>query len=165
MYLRNVQVKDLPFLVAIERENFEPAEQISEEVLAEYVSQESETCLIIGENETVLGFILARPTDVHYVTDSIFYKQESTVRKKDYLAIASLAVTRSAQGQGLGTLLLAALKEVAVVGCFKGISLTCKESLLGYYEMNHFEDLGVSESKFGGAIWMDMYWENKGEAL
>ncbi len=50
----------------------------------------------------------------------------------------------------LETLLIAALKEVALQEGYVGIALTCKEVLVGYYEINHFRDFGPSESEFGG---------------
>ena len=42
----------------------------------------------------------------------------------------------------------------------QGISLTCHDYLIAYYEMNGFTDEGESESKHGGSSWYNMVWEN-----
>ena len=41
----------------------------------------------------------------------------------------------------------------------KGLILTCKERLLGFYERFGYRNLGVSASVHGGAVWYDMILE------
>ena len=70
----------------------------------------------------------------------------------------SLSVSKDYKKQGIGTALLAALKDVAVARQAKGITLTCHEELIGYYEMNGFCDEGQSLSTHGQATWYNMLW-------
>lgn len=159
MEIRFVQPWDLKQVIALEQANFPAEEQIAVSILSTYVHRLDQTCLVMENDGELVGFILSCPSDSSVVTDDIFYLTADTLPVGKHLAIASLSVADSYKGQGVGTLLLAALKEVAVVAGFEGIALTCKDYLVRYYEMNQFEDKGPSLSQFGGQIWYDMYWK------
>ncbi|HFI0554166.1 GNAT family N-acetyltransferase [Streptococcus parasuis] len=158
MEIRFAKFSDLEQVVELEQANFSSQEQISEAVLATYLDRLQKTCLVMENNGELVGFILSCPCTTPKVTDAIFYLSSDTIPVGNYLAIASLSVSKNYQGQGIGTLLIAALKEVALQEGYVGIALTCKEVLVGYYEINHFTDFGPSESEFGGTSWFDMYW-------
>ncbi|HFH9837521.1 TPA: GNAT family N-acetyltransferase [Streptococcus suis] len=160
MEIRLANIKDLPAILSLERENFKPEEQIADQILTYYVNHLNQTCLVMeSDQQELAGYLLARPTIGNRVTDEIFYKLDDTVEEMKYLAIASLSVAPKFKSQGVGTLLLAALKELVVMKGYRGVSLTCKDYLLRYYEMNGFEDCGISESRLGNQQWYDMYWK------
>ena len=159
MQLRNVKESDLAEVIAIETVNFSQEEKIEDQVLSFYVDELSHVCLAVESEQQVAGYILSVPSKEPRVEDSIFLDPRSKKGEKDHLAIASLSIAPEFKGQGLGTLLLAGLKEVAASQGYKGISLTCHDYLVSYYEMHGFEDLGLSESVFGGQEWFDMYWQ------
>ncbi len=46
--------------------------------------------------------------------------------------------------------------ELARADGRKGVILTCKQHLIPYYERFGFENLGVSQSVHGGAVWYDL---------
>ncbi|CYU20222.1 GNAT family N-acetyltransferase [Streptococcus suis] len=159
MEIRFATPSDLEQVVLIENANFSKEERIAESVLAIYLNALSKTCLIMEHDGEIAGYLLSCPSVSQTVTDDIFYLTESDMPTGGHLAIASLSVADTYKGQGVGTLLLAAIKEVALARGFEGIALTCKEYLIGYYEMNQFEDFGPSLSQFGGQMWSDMYWK------
>ncbi|HFI0596253.1 TPA: GNAT family N-acetyltransferase [Streptococcus suis] len=159
MEIRFAKISDLEQVVQLEQANFSSDEQISPSVLARYLQYLPKTCLVMEQDGSIAGFLLACPISSKTVTDDIFYLEENKVTIGNQLAIASLVVAEQFKGQGVGTLLLAALKEVALAGRFDGIALTCKENLIKYYEGNQFCDLGPSQSQFGGSNWYDMYWK------
>ena len=80
--------------------------------------------------------------------------------KEVLLQLLSLSISKDFKGQGIGTALIAALKDLAIAQKRQGISLTCHDYLIAYYEMNGFTDEGESESKHGGSSWYNMVWEN-----
>ena len=41
----------------------------------------------------------------------------------------------------------------------KGLILTCKDRLIGFYERQGYRLLGLSRSVHGGAVWYDMILE------
>lgn len=159
MQIRFLQASDLEDLYRIEQENFSEAEQIEQAVLNYYAYTLGQSSLAMEQEGRLVAYLLAKPVSTSFLTDDIFTDQNPLTQKEDYLAIASLSVDQNFHHQGLGTLLLAALKELAHSQGYKGISLTCKDYLISYYEMNGFEDRGPSQSQFGGQEWSDMYWE------
>ena len=52
------------------------------------------------------------------------------------------------------------LKDLAIAQKRIGITLTCHENLISYYERNGFSDEGESESTHGGSSWYNMVWES-----
>ena len=38
----------------------------------------------------------------------------------------------------------------------RGVILTCKAYLTGFYESHEFQNFGIAESEHGGAVWYDM---------
>ena len=76
------------------------------------------------------------------------------------LEIHSLVIEADHQRQGLGTLLLAALKEVAVELDYKGIRLKSPSELLSYFEMNGFIDEEETDSLYAASQGFSMIWFN-----
>ena len=74
--------------------------------------------------------------------------------------IAGYIVGSDFKEQGLGTLLLAACKEIAVAQNQKGLQLVCSDDLISYYEMNAFVNEGISEKVYDNTILYELTWEN-----
>ena len=77
------------------------------------------------------------------------------------LEIHSLVIEADHQRQGLGTLLLAVLKEVAVELDYKAIRLKSPDELLSYFEMNGFIDEETSlyvTSQGYSMIWFNPFY-------
>lgn len=72
----------------------------------------------------------------------------------------SLSIAKFAQGMGVGEKLLEAMKKLAMKEEREGISLTCHDYLLAYYEKYGFVNEGLSASTYAGEVWYDMVWEN-----
>lgn len=73
--------------------------------------------------------------------------------------IISLTVDPDYQGLGIATNLLLLLEKEAKSKKRLGISLTCHDYLVPYYEKHGFTNEGLSESKFGGETWYNMVME------
>ena len=56
--------------------------------------------------------------------------------------------------------LLATMKDLAVARKCIGLTLTCHEQLIPYYERNGFIDEGEADSAHGGTTWFNMVWES-----
>ena len=76
------------------------------------------------------------------------------------LEIHSLIIDADHQRQGLGTLLLAVLKEVAVEQDYKAIRLKSPDELLSYFEMNGFIDEEEIDSLYTASQGFSMIWFN-----
>ena len=158
--IRQVELSDWEEIFAIEKLNFPVAEAASSEVLKERIEQIADTFLLAELHDQLTGYIVGPAVQERYLTDDFFSKVGANTPAGGFIAVQSLSVHPDFQRQGVGTLLLAALKETAVQQNRKGISLTCHDELIPYYEMNGFVHEGISDSTHGGAVWSDMVWEN-----
>lgn len=158
LIIRQVTSSDLEAVTTIEAANFSPREAATKEILAERIAKIPETFLIAEMEGQVAAYIEGPVIDSPYITDNLFYKVRPNLPQGGYQAVTSLSVAPAFKGQGLGTALLAALKDLTVAQGRLGITLTCHEELIAYYEMNGFANEGLSESTLGGAVWYNMTW-------
>nr|WP_197458316.1 GNAT family N-acetyltransferase [Streptococcus sp. DD10] len=160
MKIRNVQLSDWEELVRLENLNFSEEEAASPAALKERIEWIADTFLVADFHGQIAGYIVGPAIFSRHLTDDLFAKVTVNPKEGGFIAIQSLSVSPDFQGQGVGTLLLAALKERASEQNRQGINLTCHDNLLSYYEMNGFRDEGISDSVHGGTTWFDMVWEN-----
>ena len=158
--IRQADLSDWEEILAIEQLNFPAAEAASAEVLKERIERISDTFLLAELHGQLAGYIVGPAVPARYMTDDLFSKVGANPPEGDFIAVQSLSVHPDFQRQGLGTLLLAALKETAIQEHRQGISLTCHDELIPYFEMNGFVHEGISDSTHGGTIWSNMVWEN-----
>lgn len=160
MEIRHAQLTDWPVITAIEKVNFSPEEAASPEAMKERLVKISDTFLVAVIEDEIAGYIEGPIVSKRYLTDDLFHKVDPNPKEGGFIAVTSLSVAEPFQGQGIGTALIAALKDLAVSQNRQGIHLTCHDYLIAYYEMNGFSDEGESDSKHGGALWYNMVWEN-----
>ena len=100
-------------------------------------------------------------TQTRYVEDRSFtadVKDESHL-PGGYITLTSLSISPSAQGLGVGKALLEAMKNLALEEGREGVSLTCHDYLIEYYERNGFVNEGRSDSNYAGEVWYDLVLE------
>ena len=160
MLIRHARPDDFEDVVRIEWENFSPAEAASEQAIKERLDMICDTFLIAEIDGRIAGYIEGPVVAQRYLTDDLVHKVTRNPHQGGFIAVTSLSVDKKFKGQGVGTTLIAALKDLAIAQERQGINLTCHDYLIAYYEMNGFLDEGESESTHGGATWYNMVWEN-----
>ena len=158
--IRQVDLSDWEEILAIEQLNFPAAEAASSEGLKERIEQIPDTFLLAELHGELAGYIVGPAVQARYLTDDLFSKVGANSPEGGFIAVQSLSVHPDFQRQGVGTLLLAALKETAVHQHRQGISLLCPDELVAYYEMNGFIHEGITDSSHASAVWSHMVWEN-----
>ena len=158
--IRQADLSDWEEILAIEQLNFPAAEAASSEVLKERIEQIPDTFLLAELHGELAGYIVGPAVQARYLTDDLFSNVGVNPSEGGFIAVQSLSIHPDFQRQGVGTLLLAALKETAVQQNRQGIGLTCHDDLIPYYEMSGFVHEGISDSTHGGTIWSNMVWEN-----
>ena len=133
---------DLAEIEAIQTSSFPAEKQQPSHILEESIRKCADTFLLARDENQLLGYILSRPQSDN----------------PQCLKIHSLVIESDHQRQGLGTLLLAALKEVAVELDYKGIRLESPDELLSYFEMNGFID--EETSLYATSQGFSMIWFN-----
>jgi acetyltransferase, putative len=158
--IRQADSSDWEKIFAIEQLNFPAAEAVGAEVLKVRIECISDTFLLAELHGQLAGYIVGPAVLARYLKDDLFSKVSANSPEGGFIAVQSLSVHPDFQRQGVGTLLIAALKETAVQEHRQGISLTCHDELIPYFEMNGFVHEGISDSTHGGGVWSDMVWEN-----
>ena len=72
------------------------------------------------------------------------------------LEAASPNVLPAYRHQGIAGKLVEYFADLARKRGKKGVILTCKERLIGFYESHGFQCFGVADSSHGGARWYEM---------
>ena len=142
--IRQATLSDLDEMLAIEEVNFSSEEALSRQSLEESIRKTADTFLVARDENQLLGYVLGEAQYLH----------------PKWIEIKSLTIHSDHRRQGLGTLLLASLKQVAVELDYQGILLQSPDELLSYFEMNGFVGEEVTESQYdSGSEWY-MTWGN-----
>ena len=125
-------LSDLEEIVAIEESCLSSEEIVSYEFLEESIRNLTDTFLVARDENQLVGYVLGESQSLH----------------PDH------------RGQGLGPLLLASLKQVAVEGGYEYLRLTCPDDLLSYFEMNDFVEEEVPEASCARFSGWNLIWAN-----
>ena len=142
--IRQATLSDLEEMLAIEEANPTLEEAFSRQSLEESIRKTAGTFLVAGDENQLLGYVLGEAQSIH----------------SKWIEVKSLTIHPDYWGQGLGTLLLAALKQVTVELNHQGILLQSPDELLSYFEMNGFVEEEVTESHYGSGSEWYLIWEN-----
>ena len=135
---------DLVEIETLQTSSFLTEKQQPSHILEESIRKCADTFLLARDENQLLGYVLGGPYP----------------HNPKCLEIRSLVIDTDHQRQGLGTLLLAALKEVAVEQDYKGIRLKSPDELLSYFEMNGFIDEEETDSLYAASQGFSMIWFN-----
>ena len=142
--IRQATLSDLEEMLAIKEANPSLEEAFSRQSLEESIRKTAGTFLVAGDENQLVGYILGEAQSIH----------------PKWIEIKFLTIHPDHWGQGLGTLLLAALKQVTVELDYQGILLQSPDELLSYFEMNGFVEEEVTESHYGSGSEWYLIWGN-----
>ena len=145
--IRQATLSDLDEILAIEEANFSSEEALSHQSLEESIRKSAGTFLVARDENQLVGYVLGALVSRSYTQTSVS------------LEIRHLAIHPDHCGQGLGTLLIAALKQETVELDYQGIFLQSPDELLSYFEMNGFVE-EVTESHYGSGSEWHLIWAN-----
>ena len=146
--IRQATLSDLKEILAIEEANFSSEEAVSRQSLEECIRKSAGTFLVARDENQLVGYVLGALVSRSYTQTS------------GNLEIKRVAIHPDHRGQGLGTLLLATLKQVAVEEGVKCLRLTCPDDLLSYFEMNGFVEEEVPEALYASSSEWNLIWVN-----
>ena len=146
--IRQVTLSDLDEILAIEEANPSSEEAFSRQSLEESIRKTADTFLVARDENQLVGYVLGALVSRSYTQTS------------GNLEIKRVAIHPDHRGQGLGTLLLATLKQVAVEEGVKCLRLTCPDDFLSYFEMNGFVEEEVPEALYASSSEWNLIWVN-----
>ena len=154
--LRNVQTSDLEQLILIENEGFLIDEAATKEAFIERIQLIPDTFIVAEKEGEIIGYINGPIIDQPYITDDLFEKIKENPKRGGYQSILGLAVSEQARNQGIAKILIEKMEELVEENERLGITLTCKQELVSFYEKCGFVNHGMSESQHGGVSWYNM---------
>ena len=157
--IRTVRPDDLAQTAAVEAACFPAAEAADERSLRERIAAFPESFLVAETGGRVIGFINGAVTDQRTITDDMF--EDAGLHNPDgaYQSIFGLDVVEEFRHQGIASRLMEEMIRRAREQGRRGLILTCKDRLIGYYQKFGYVNLGVSASVHGGTVWYDMILE------
>ena len=154
--LRNVQATDLEQLLIIENEGFTKEEAASKEAFIERIQLIPDTFIVAEKDGKIVGYINGPIIAQKYITDDLFEKIVANPNTGGFQSVLGLAVSKKARNQGIAKILLTKMEQLVKEHNRQGITLTCREELVAFYEKYGFVNEGVSASQHGGVRWYNL---------
>lgn len=156
---RIAQLSDLDRVTEIEYICF-PAEQAATRAAFEQRIKTFPSHFILLEHEgTPIGFVNGAVLDARYIEDEMYERTDSHNERGAYQSVYGLDVLPEYRGRGLAHKLMAQLIDQAKKEGRRGVTLTCLDEKIGFYETMGFKNEGVSDSSHGGVVWNNMILE------
>lgn len=157
--IRKAGIEDLDAVTKVEAVCFPEAEAAKREDFEKRIRAFADSFFVAEKDGAIIGFINGCVTDQRTICDEMFEDTSYHDPNGRYQSIFGLDVVPEYQHQGLASRLMEHLIEDARETGKKGLILTCKDRLIGFYERFGYRNLGVSASVHGGAVWYDMILE------
>lgn len=116
----------------------------------------SEHFLLLESNSILIAMINGMVTDEPDLIDEMYHNADMHNENGKWQMIFGLETHPDFRKQGYATLLMEKFIEEARNQNRYGLVLTCKESLVYYYEKFGFVNEGISSSKHGNVVWYQM---------
>lgn len=158
--IREVQQSDIEQVCLIQESSQNFQETFKREIIEERIRNFADTFLLASLDDQVIAYILATDFATSSINRWIAEMADVEAISNENLVIDALSVHPNYQGQGFGTLLLAAMKQVALQKNSPGIYLLCKDEFLSYFEMNEFIEQGIADLRVGNEVNFLMCWKN-----
>lgn len=159
LFIRNATIDDLDIVYNIEAKCFPEAEAATYDALKERLAAFPESFFVAELDGDVIGFVNGCSTDKPELPDELYHDLSMHNPDGAYQTVFGLDVLPEYQHNGYASQLMNHLIKVSKERNKKGIILTCKDHLIGFYESFGYRHLGVSNSTHGDAKWNDMLLE------
>ena len=160
--IRTASTADLDAIAALEALCFPPAEAADRETIAARLAAYPDHVWLAVEDgpeghERLVAGVNGMCADLPDLTDEMFSRAELHEPDGAWQMIFSVATAPDRRGRGLAGALVRHAVEDARSSGRRGVVLTAKDALVGFYAHLGFRDEGVSrESTHGGAVWRQM---------
>ena len=156
LQFRNATLQDARQISDIENACFPKAEAATFKAIQERIEAYGKGFFIAEIDNNIIGFINGGATDDQEIKDEFFESMDLHHDDGKNLVIFGLDVHPDYQGHGYSRLLMNKFIDFSKEESKKLIILTCKDHLIKFYSSFGYENLGVSDSSHGGAVWYDM---------
>ena len=158
--IREAQDSDIDQICLIQESILSSLEIMNKEIIEERIRNHAGTFLLASLDDQGIAYITATTPPIPSLRKWMLEIGDEEFISENSIILEDLAVDPDFQGQGFGTLLLAALKEVTRQQNRPGIYLLCEDELLSYFEMNGFVEQGIVDGERSSEVAFLMRWQN-----
>ena len=158
--IRKAQNSDIDQICLIQESISSSIEIMNKEIIEERIRNHAGTFLLASLDDQGIAYITATILPFPSLRKWMVEIGGEEFIDENSIILEDLAVDPDFQGQGFGTLLLAALKEVTRQQDRPGIYLLCEDELLAYFEMNGFVEQGIVDGERSSEVAFLMRWQN-----
>ena len=158
--IREAQQSDIDQICLIQESISSSLEIMNKEIIEERIRNHAGTFLLASLDDQGIAYITATTLPIPSLRKWMVEIGGEKFINENSIILKDLAVHPDYQGQGFGTLLLAALKEVTRQQDRPGIYLLCEDELLAYFEMNGFVEQGIVDGERSSEVAFLMSWQN-----
>ncbi len=147
---------DIEAISAAENLSFPPAEAASKASFIRRMDLYPKGFWLLCDGDGLVSFVNGMESDQKDLSDDMY--EHARLYKKDgaWEVILSVVTLPEARGKGYAKKLLHQVISDTKARGKKGLVLTCKDYLVGFYESVGFVSEGISDSTHGGAQWYQM---------
>ncbi|MBT1166248.1 GNAT family N-acetyltransferase [Bifidobacterium simiarum] len=160
MIIRHATMEDAGTLAAIEGRCFPAAEAASPEAIRSRVASYPECfwllCTEDRPDAEIVSFINGFATDQPDLTDDMYDDASQHDPHGDWQMIFGVDTAPEFQHHGYASLLMRHVIDDVRAAGRKGLVLTCKDRLVGFYARFGYVDEGISDSTHGDVVWHQM---------
>lgn len=158
MRSRKAKIGDLSRIAYIESRCFPSGQAAKEEQFRGRLERYPHHFLVLCDDEDkIISFINGFVTNIPDLTDEMYSRPEMHTENGKWQMIFGLDTLPEYRCRGHAQRLMNEFLSIAKSEGRRGVVLTCKESLIGFYEQFGFVNEGVSDgSVIGGVKWYQM---------
>ncbi|MCO7125398.1 GNAT family N-acetyltransferase [Sporolactobacillus shoreicorticis] len=156
MIFRQVRKEDLEPLVILENKAFTPEEAATKQAFINRIETIPDTFIIAEEKNQIIGYVNGPVLSAPFITDDLFDQTMPNPVSGSYQSILGIVVAPDYQKKGIAGMLLRAFEKQARAKNRLTVTLTCRESLIPFYQKNGYVNHGIAESQHGGIEWFNM---------
>ena len=154
--IKQAELSDLDELHSIECLSFPPEKAASYDAFEYRLTSFPQWFFKAEMNGKIIGLIDGSQSDKPYITDDLYEQDGGFDDNGENLLIYGLAVHPEHRHIRIAHRLMEHIIACAKAVGIKHISLTCKQSLISFYESMGFKNHGISESVKGNVVSFDM---------
>ena len=156
MHIRTASLADAAALAAVEAACFPPAEAATAAEITDRLAYYADHFWLLEEDGGVKAFVNGLVTDQPDLTDAMYDDPHLHTPEGSWQMIFSVVTAPAHRREGCASRVLRQVCADAKAAGRRGVVLTCKERLIGFYARFGFVDEGVSASTHGDVVWHQM---------
>ncbi|MCM1230890.1 MAG: GNAT family N-acetyltransferase [Ruminococcus flavefaciens] len=153
--IRHAVLQDLELISELENICFPKSESASEKDLYHRIRVFPENFWLMEQDGRIISMINGMATDIPDLTDEMYENADMHKKSGVWQMIFSVVTHPDFRKMGYAGILMNQVIRDSVADR-KGIVLTCKEKLIGFYEKFGFINEGISASVHGNTVWYQM---------